>query len=207
LSPRRRQNAARKAELILKAGELFWKNGFENTSMREIAKLCGYEPANIYNYFENKEQLLYEVLYDDTIRAIQPIREFENDNTVNPLDQLRMVIKNDIVTVLGSPKRKASMMVFDFEIRNLTREHKRKIIQLRDMHDRIVFKIIGRGIERGDFRDIDPKLVGISIISIILRSRIWFKNKRDKGVTMEQFADFVFDFVVKGLISKSLEPK
>lgn len=48
---------------ILEAAfQLFVKQGFHGTSMRQIASEAGFTPASIYNHFENKERIFREVL-------------------------------------------------------------------------------------------------------------------------------------------------
>lgn len=41
--------------------EEFYQKGFENASMREIAKKAQISTSNLYNYFESKEELFYEI--------------------------------------------------------------------------------------------------------------------------------------------------
>jgi len=50
--------AANKAAIISVAIDLFWENGYMGTSLRDIAEACGFEAANLYNYFRSKEQRL-----------------------------------------------------------------------------------------------------------------------------------------------------
>lgn len=48
---------------IIKAGEsLFAKQGFEQTSMREIAEEVGVSKANLYHHFSNKKGLLKTII-------------------------------------------------------------------------------------------------------------------------------------------------
>jgi AcrR family transcriptional regulator len=48
------------------ATKLFAKKGFEITTTREIARAAHISNAALYYYFDNKENLLYQIL-DDTI--------------------------------------------------------------------------------------------------------------------------------------------
>ena len=51
-----RRNRIERASL-----EEFYQKGFENASMREIAKKAQISTSNLYNYFESKEELFYEI--------------------------------------------------------------------------------------------------------------------------------------------------
>jgi len=174
---------------------LFLKVGYDRTSMREIARACGFEPPNIYNYFHSKEQLLYEVLKDTHIRAVSSVKHLEDDNVTSPVEQLRSLVKSEFDVVVSITK--TARMTLDSELRNLSDAHRRRIMELRSEYDRILRKIIRRGIDNGDFADIDEKLVGFFIASIIIRSVVWFSpNGR---LPANEITDTIFKFVLHGL--------
>lgn len=50
-----------KMNIILKTIELFQREGIESISARKIGKEVGMTAANLYNYFENMEEIIYEV--------------------------------------------------------------------------------------------------------------------------------------------------
>ena len=62
-----------------KGGALFWQKGYHSTSMRDIAIVCKCKPANIYNYFASKEDILYEVILDITEQTVSSIKHLEDD--------------------------------------------------------------------------------------------------------------------------------
>ncbi len=53
---------SRKAMLVKAAMELFANNGFMGTSISSISKKAGVSKGLIYNYFENKEALVKEII-------------------------------------------------------------------------------------------------------------------------------------------------
>jgi hypothetical protein len=58
-------------------------------------------------------------------------------------------------------------------------------------------KIIRRGIDAGYFPDIDTKLAGFMIASMITRTRLWYHPK--KGISVPELADFIYRFALNGL--------
>jgi AcrR family transcriptional regulator len=44
--------------------ELFYRQGFRTTTMREITSACGLTPAAFYNHFQSKDDLLYFIIMD-----------------------------------------------------------------------------------------------------------------------------------------------
>lgn len=189
------KSSIKKSRILDKAGILFWQKGYHGTSMKDIADACDCKAANIYNYFKGKEGILFEVIKDITERAVSSVRHLEGDETMNPVDQLRSFINNHLGVLIQM--KKSSVLISDTGLQNLTREHRRIIVELRDTYDRILIKIIKRGIESGDFAVKDEKVAVYLISSVIIRSTIWFSLKG--RLSAEEVSDIMFDFVYKGI--------
>lgn len=187
-----------KARMMAKSRILFWQEGYDRTSMRDIASACGCKPANIYNYFSSKEDLLYEILYEEMQGVIAPIKHLEDDDDTNPIQQLRLIINSHLNLTLGY--RRSSKLLFDMELGKLSPAKRKGIIELRDTYDRILCRVIRRNIDAGFFPEIDEKLATYSIASMIVRSRIWFSPKG--RLSVKEVADFIFNFALSGLRSE-----
>jgi AcrR family transcriptional regulator len=189
------QSSIKKSWILDKAGMLFWQKGYHGTSMRNIADACDCKAANIYNYFKSKEDILFEVIKDITERAVNSVRHLEDDDTIGPVEQLRSLIHNHLGVLFQM--KKSSVLISDTGLQNLTREHHRIIVELRDTYDRIMTKIIRRGIESGDFVVRDEKVTVYLISSVIIRSTIWFSSKG--RLSVKEVGDIMFDFVYGGI--------
>lgn len=185
----------RKAGILAKARILFSQQGYQTTSMKDLAKACSCESSNIYNYFASKGTILYEILREEMEWLISSIKDLEDDDTASPVEGLRLLINNHVKLALGY--RRVSRLLFDEELRSLLPAHRKEIIAGRDDYDRILRKIISRGIKTGDFSKVDVKLISYCIPSMIVRSRIWY---RPRGrLSAEEIADIIFEFVLNGL--------
>lgn len=189
------QSSIKKSWILDKAGMLFWQKGYHGTSMKDIAAACDCKAANIYNYFKGKEDILFEVIKDITERAVNSVRHLENDNTTSPVEQLRSFLDSHLGVLVQM--KKSSILISDTGLQNLTREHRKDIIKLRDTYDRIMRKVITRGIESGDFAVKDEKIIVYLISSAIIRSTIWFSPKG--RLTANEVADLMYDFVYRGI--------
>jgi AcrR family transcriptional regulator len=189
------QYSSQREKMLAKASTLFWQKGYGVTSMRDIATAYGCKASNIYNFFPNKEALLYEFLSSQMKLIISKIEHLENDQSMRPIEQLRFLISKHLNHTLSY--RKNSQFLFDVGLNWLSPSKRRKIIELRDAYDRILRKIIQRGIDAGDFADHDPKITAFSISSMIVRSIIWFSPKGELSV--DQVSDHICDFVLNGL--------
>ena len=188
-------------KILDKARTLFWRKGYNCTSMRDIAAAYGCKPANIYNFFSNKEEILFEVLREEMEQIIAPIKHLEEDDGTTPEEQLRLLIESHLKLTLSY--RRSAKLLFDVALDNLSRANRKKIVDLRDTYDRIIRKILRRGMDTGCFRNIDEKIAGFMLASMITRTRIWYHPK--KGVSVEELADFIFEFALNGLRIEKLK--
>jgi AcrR family transcriptional regulator len=54
--------ADRRAQIRQLAAEMFFKRGYEATTMRELAGAIQIKTASLYYFFPNKEQILFELI-------------------------------------------------------------------------------------------------------------------------------------------------
>lgn len=77
-----------RATILQAAQDLFLEEGFEKFSMRRLARKIGYSPTTLYNYFKDKQDLIYslcEDLFASYLDALQQLAELE----ANPLERLK----------------------------------------------------------------------------------------------------------------------
>lgn len=192
-----------KATIIQNAGTCFWQRGYNATKMSDIARSCGCEASTLYNYFKSKEYLLYEVLREEIQQTVRLAEAVQKNGTVGPSEKLRLLIKNHIR--LGTGEKISSRLLFDSELRSLSPAHRKKIVEFRDRYDKIVRDIIHAGIDSGEFAKMDETVVGFAVISIIVRTRIWFSSTG--RLSPDEIADTLSEFVLHGLGSKCKEDK
>lgn len=188
-----------KARMLEVARRLFWEKGYNATSMRDIALSYGCRPANIYNFFSDKEEILFEVLREEMERIIHPIKHLEDDDASSPFEQLRFIIESHLKVTLSY--RRSAKLLFDVALDSLSPDNRKTIIDFRDDYDRIIRKVIRRGIDAGYFPEMDVRLAGFMIASMITRTRIWFHPK--KGVSVGDLTDFISEFALHGLNGSS----
>lgn len=84
-----RRNGQANVEATRRAAlELFVHNGFDGTSMREIARRVGVSAATIYNYTDSKESLLWD-LVRKAREGLDATRERARSNSPCPAEVLR----------------------------------------------------------------------------------------------------------------------
>ncbi|MGC1402963.1 MAG: TetR family transcriptional regulator [Thermodesulfobacteriota bacterium] len=196
-----REGNIQRERVLNEAAMIFWKKGYHSTTMRDIAQAYGCQPANIYNFFPQKEAILYEILRSQIEAIISSIQSLEEDEATSPTEQLRFFITQHAGYALR--RKKTSKLIFDIGLDCLSPVRRKKFVALRDTYDRILCKIIKRGIRSGDFQKIDEKLAAYSITSMIMRVNIWFSP--EGRLSPDRIIDFLCEFALRGLRGKCPE--
>lgn len=102
ISERKERDRLEMKKLILDtATEMFLEQGFEKTSIRNIAERIEYSPATIYLYFKDKTELFFaiqEVGFSKLMRYFEVIHQFSH-----PIEKLRAMADAYLKFALENP--------------------------------------------------------------------------------------------------------
>ena len=102
---RERQKAMRR-QAISKAGvALFERQGFQNTTIEQIAQEAGVSAPTVFKYFGSKQEILLEMLQKGDERALSEAREHiaEMDDPLDALCYLEKVLVDQALAMLPAP--------------------------------------------------------------------------------------------------------
>lgn len=78
----------RRQELLACAMRLFAENGYDNVSVRAVARAAGVAPGLAYHYFDSKERMFAEAIEDYACRCARIINEVLDDRALSLEEQL-----------------------------------------------------------------------------------------------------------------------
>ena len=138
------------------------KGGYFHTSTREIAEACGMSAGTLYHYVGSKEDILYLIINDAVSRQAKFIKKLSDEfNNVNPTDALRESIKLFFQQADGDQ----DLYIFvNREIGNLARNDRKTMLDAEERTMAFFEKLLTRGVESGELKVNDPRLVAQSII-------------------------------------------
>jgi AcrR family transcriptional regulator len=156
-------------EALLEAAvRQFAQNGYDKTSMRDIAGVAGMLAGSIYYYFPTKEHLFLAV-HEHAIRHICDRVRGAMDPQADPWTQLTQAAQCYLESMLNEFEY-ASIAITEFprrrspELRTPLIEHRR---QFEDIFDGIVKKLpLRRGVDRTYFR--------LAILGMLAWSYTWY---------------------------------
>lgn len=165
------QQAARREEIVGVALRLIAENGFQKTSMREIAALSNMGKSSLYDFFKTKDEIVVYAVEKEIEETLQKVHKIIA-NESSPEQCLRKIMLNH----LGVPKQyRTVLMWLNTESDYLEEEYRKRLKAVRYAYQDIIKSVIENGVTAGIFRKTDADLITRllinSVIAIVYTSR------------------------------------
>lgn len=155
----------KKAHIINVAVELFSQNGFEGTSMRDLAGAAGVNIAMINYYFGTKEKLFETIVESRSTMFREILEEIYTDKKISALQKVEKLIDFQVNKVLE--KRHFHKVIQTEVMLNKRPDLNQSIGNIFKKNAVIIKSIIEDGYKSGEFRKVDSGLVVSTIIGTI----------------------------------------
>lgn len=173
-------------KIIIKASELFLSIGFKTVTMDDLANSMSISKKTIYQYFENKNQLISsctESLQKSITQTFRDLRE----NTNNPIIEL-FQIKKEVMKILGNTETAPQFQLQKFYPEIYTELKNRELDLVRDT----INESLQKGMETGYFR----KDINIDFVT-----RIYINGMRGvRDVDLFPLKEFKIEMVLEEFI-------
>ena len=163
------QNDTRE-EILAQAAKLIFDQGYEATTMRQIAGRLKIKPGSLYYHFESKQDILFE-LVTTTIRPLTAGAKQLCSHEPGPELKLAAIVVNHVVLHALKP---TTATLADSELRSLAGHLRDEHLRARDEYEMLVIEALRRGARAGRFDVLDPKLVAYALISQSSNVGIWY---------------------------------
>ena len=177
---------------MLAAADVLYRNGYDATTMKDIAGQVNLTAASLYHHFRNRDMLMLAVLEGGiayVINLMMPILESDQ----SPADKLREMVRVHVTSVADNTSVGAAMV---FEIRSLLtlkdtprnlstfdndahtefltrRDH---FFAQRDEFEGLFEQVVQAGIDAGDFVDLDTAIFVKAMLGAQNWVPVWFKS-------------------------------
>jgi len=136
---------------------LFYKNGYKNTSMVDIAKAANISKGLIYHYFKNKAELLFS-FQDKLDECLKEINQFESAKEAIYEFGRRFLLREVDETGYIPPLQVYVIVFVKGEMDDPDYMDRNPLYQ--DFGQNYFGPLFKKGIEAGEFKQGDPKLYG-----------------------------------------------
>ena len=161
---RERRKQARPGELLDAALALFVEKGYAATRAEEVAARAGVSKGTLFLYFESKEELFKAVVRENLAgRFVQWNEEFERFEGSTP-ELLRYGLATWWERIGATPASGITKLMVSesHNFPELAAYYQREVIE---PGQALIRRILQRGIDRGEFRDLDLEYAVYSVIA------------------------------------------
>ena len=153
---------AKKQEILNAALSAFAQNGVKNTKMADIAACAGIGKGTIYEYFRSKDAVLAGA-FELFLEKIGGESEARVENLHDPEAQLRAFIQGAFTA--ASQNAELTKLMFDIWAESLREGTELDIKGVYERYRSFLMDILKVGIDRKQFRPIDPQLTAATLIA------------------------------------------
>lgn len=170
-APVRPSSGARTAESIREAAaDLFYSQGYEATSLRQVATRVGIQVGSLYNHISGKQTLLASLMLsimDDLLSA----QERAVAGHTTRVDRLCAVLD---CHVRFHAERARDVFIGNSELRALTPADRKKVIASRDAYEQTLRRLIAEACEESGGDVLDLRLQTFAVIATGVHVSNWY---------------------------------
>lgn len=191
---------ARRIQILMGAAQVFSEKGFHKATTKEIAKAAGVSEGTIYNYFDNKRDLLVAMV---ELLATQSLKDLIATEPPADPKQLITVIMHDRYQLAKERGHQVAPIIAeifnDVELREALYQ---QIVLPTSAH---LEKFIQAQVDSGRFRPIDPiiatrALIGAIVINFALK--ISGLDSRYDHISVDSLVEQLVTLFLEGLVSR-----
>lgn len=166
-------NDRRYAQIVEIAAQLFAEQGYEGTSLQDIAVAVGVLKGSLYHYISSKEDLLFDVVkvsHEGLHENLDTCRALGGD----PLEQL-VAFSYGHVVLNTTRERFTRGAVYIRDGAKLPPDKREVVIASRDEYERYLRQILRSGQEQGLIDpDVSPRVCSFAILGVVNSYLRWF---------------------------------
>jgi AcrR family transcriptional regulator len=186
---------SRAGEILRESAKLFAANGYDGTSMQDIASAVGITKASIYHFFADKAEIHKTIVVLSLTRLTDLVQDRQRGLTLAS-DRVEAFARAHAQHIAESAPFYFTAALGYNEIVDATA--KAKVQRMRDGYEEALRGIIREGIHAGEFRELDVKLAARAIISCLNWMARWWRP--DGPDTAETIASDYVKLIIRGFL-------
>lgn len=182
-------------EIVKTAALVIHRQGYDATSMNDIADAVKLTKAGLYYYTRGKQDLLYMIVKwaMDLVESeiLQPCGKIED-----PEERLRAIVRNHLETMLVDG---GVVSILTVEVDKLAADHRAEIKERHRIYLHLVRDTLRELKERGRLRPADPMIGALNLFATILGIARWYHpgGHLTQDVVIDEITSYVLGALLK----------
>ncbi len=186
----------RRYQILDAALEVIVNKGYEGSSMSDIVEKSKLSKGAIYWYYSSKKEV-YLALVNHWVHRYSPTLNLIIEDDKSASVQLKELFKYFISQYETDQKVFKAVAVF-WSLASRDNDFKEKFDKVYSEFLILIEKIIIKGVESNEFKNIDTKIAALSIM-VNIESTIWFTLFNDFGISATKYMQTITEFILAGL--------
>ena len=180
-----------RGRVLRAAAHLFRSQGFERTTVRDLARVVGIQSGSLFHHFKTKEDILCAVMEEAIIfNTARMVAAVEAGTT--PSEQLRGLIRAELESINGDTGD--AMAVLVDEGKELSPENQERFLAMRARYEGLWFDVLARAREQGLVNH-EPFVWRRLLSGSIFWTVTWYRPSGP--VSLDQLTDMVLEMALK----------
>ncbi len=176
----------------LEAAALFSEQGFNGTSMAELASAVGITKSSLYHHFPSKQALLSEII-ELTVNRVTPLVQEVADMDLPAADRLQRAL---VLHTVEAIRDQHAIACFIEEGRYLAPDFMATHLTNRDAYEQVFRRLFDEGIDSGEFIEQDVGIAVKAVLGMCNSVVRWYRPGGARGP--HEIADECARFAVRG---------
>ena len=186
----------RKYQILDAALEVIVNKGYEGSSMSDIVEKSKLSKGAIYWYYSSKKEV-YLALVNHWVHRYSPTLNLIIEDDQPASAQLKELF-NYFITQYETDQKVFKAVAVFWSLAGRDNEFKEKFDKVYSEFIILIEKIIIKGVESKEFKNIDTKIAALSIM-VNIESTIWFTLFDDFGISATKYMTTITEFILAGL--------
>jgi AcrR family transcriptional regulator len=181
------------ATVLRVAIELFNRQGYDATSMGDLARALGLTKSAIYHHVPGKEHLLERALDEALGELTAALDAVQADAAATPAQRLRAAVRSSVL-VLAEHLPAVTLLL---RVRGNTPAEKNALARRRDIDHRLA-EMVREAAAAGEIRtDVDPLLASRLLFGTVNSMTEWLRGDVDVDHLADTVATLAFDGLLR----------
>lgn len=185
--------ALKRTRIIDAAVDLFYTNGYDNTTLEAVGEKLGVTKPFIYSHFKSKAELLGHICSRGIAASLEAIDTvLKGEGT--PTQKLERLSRGFVTAVLENQKYIA---IFNREEKGLSPQDLAWISDMRREFDRKLTLLLDDGRRSGDFQFGDAHIASLSIGGMVSWAYVWYRDRGRMSIddVAREMTDLILNMV------------